>query len=165
MGAAKVKAAGMLLLSAALGGACNRSPRQASPVPAPDIPGAGALKAADASCRLPLRHFAPSLRQLVGSILSPPTNLVLIDAEGRILWNSQPVNPDRLREYLGVAAAGEPTYLRVYPDPAAPCAAVRETLVAAIRIGRCTPRRCAFEWPPGNPPPPPNSPLNMPQPN
>ncbi|HEX8532698.1 MAG TPA: hypothetical protein VF662_00860 [Allosphingosinicella sp.] len=157
---AKARAAGILLLCGALTGSCDSSPRKAAPAAVPEIAAAAAARAGDPSCRLPLGHFAPSLRQLTGSILSPPTNLVVIDAEGRIRWNSSPVGAERLRDYLGIAAAGERAFLRVYPDPAAPCASVRETLDAAIRIGRCSPERCAFEWPPGNPPPPPDPPVS-----
>jgi len=147
----------ILLLGAALLGACDRSPSNPSPAPAPAVNSAAALKAGDAACRLPLGRFAPSLRRLVGSILSPPTNLVIIDPGGRIRGNSHLVDPQRRREYLAIAAPAETlTYLRIYPDREAPCDVVRDTLVAAVRVGRCTPRRCAFEWPPGDPPPPPD---------
>jgi hypothetical protein len=152
MSAARDKAAATLLLCAALASACDRSPPDP---PALRTPG-NAVKAAEHSCRLPLDHFASSLRLLTGSILSPPYSRVMIDREGRILWNSKLVGRQRLGEYMAVeAAADETIFLLIYPEKEAPCAIVRETLAAALEAGRCTPARCAFEWPPGNPPPPP----------
>ena len=159
MGAATVKAAGILLFCGALAAACHRSPPDPSPVPAPAASSAAAPRAADAACRLPLDRFAPSLRNLTGSILSPPYSRVMIDREGRTLWNSQPVGRQRLGEYMAAeAAAGETIFLLIYPEKEAPCAAVQETLAAALDAGRCSPQRCAFEWPPGVPPPPPPPP-------
>lgn len=166
MPAARVIAATTLFFCAALLSSCDRSPPEPPPEAAAVVPIDGAaiagapiavaLKAGDPSCPLPLRHFAPSLRQLVGSILTPPANLVVVDREGRILWNSKPIDPKLLSEFLATTTTMDPVpYLRVYPDKDAPCATVRETLVTAIRIGRCTAARCAFEWPPGVPPPPP----------
>ena len=156
MSAARVKAAGVPFICAALIGACDRSSPESSPDPDPPSPAGGAVKAADAACRLPLGHFTPSLRNLVGSALDYPYNRVVIDQDGRILWNSVPAEPQLLREYIGTAAAADPPiFLLVNPNKEAHCAVVQETLAAAVRIGRCSPQRCAFEWPPGNPPPPP----------
>jgi hypothetical protein len=159
MNAANGKAA-ILLCCAASIGACDRWPSDPPRAPAPAISPAALLKAADAACRLPLDHFASSLRRLTGSILSPPYSRVMIDREGRILWNSQPVGRQRLGEYMAIeAAADERIFLLIYPEKEAPCAIVQETLAAAIEAGRCTPQRCAFEWPLGFPPPPPPPPL------
>ena len=159
MNPANVKAAAILLLCAALTGACDQWSPEPSPVPAPGVSSTAAIKAADASCRLPLDRFASSLRLLTGSILSPPYSRVMIDREGRILWNSQPVGRQRLGEYMAIeAAADEKIFLLIYPEKDAPCAIVQETLAAALDAGRCTPQRCAFEWPPGFPPPPPPPP-------
>jgi hypothetical protein len=114
------------------------------------------VKAGDASCRLPLGQFNPSLRNLTGSLLGYPYSRVMIDGEGRIRWNSTVVGPQLLSKYIAIeAAATPPILLLIYPDKEAPCAVVQETLAAAVGVGRCSPKRCAFEWPPGNPPPPP----------
>ena len=113
------------------------------------------MQAADAACALPLGQFAPSLRPLVGSRLGTPHNRVVIGREGRILWNGEAVEPERLRQYIAAAAAAaEPTaLLAINPAREAPCQAVQETLVAAIRAGQCSPQTCAFEWPGANAPP------------
>jgi hypothetical protein len=151
MSAAKVKAAVVLLIVAVALGACDRSLPDRSPVSDPD---SFRLRAADAACALPLERFAPSLRPLVGSRLDHPHDRVLVDREGRILWNGEAVEPQRLSQYIDKAAAAEPPiFLVVTPDREAPCAIVRETLVAAIGAGRCSPERCAFEWPSANAPP------------
>jgi hypothetical protein len=143
----------MLLLGPALAASCDRSPA------GPPATAAGpALKAADGSCRLPLDHFASSLYLLVGSRLGVPSDRVWIDREGRTRWNGEPVGSRRLGDYVAAQATAEaPVFLSVRADPDAPCAVVQATLAIALRAGRCTPRRCAFEWEPGFPPPPPNS--------
>lgn len=146
----QAKAAPILLLAALLVGACDRSSLEPSPAPAP----AAAIKASDAACALPLRQFAPRHSDLVGSILDHPTNLVAIDGAGRIRWNSAPVEPRRLAEYVESQARAEPPiFLKIVPDRDAPCALVQETLNLAIGAGRCGPERCSFEWPGAMAPP------------
>ena len=79
---------------------------------------------------------------------------MLIDRQGRILWNSQPVEPQLLKEYIGNAAAADPLiFLAITPAREAPCTVVREALSTAIKVGRCSPQRCAFEWPGADAPP------------
>jgi hypothetical protein len=155
MNPAKVKAAALLLSCAALAASCDRSPSQPSPAPARVTSRDRAVKAGDAACALPLGHFASHKVQLTGSILDYPGNLVLIDRAGQLRWNSVPVGLERLSEYIGTQARiVPPPILVVEPERDAPCAAVREVLATAIRIGRCTPTRCAFQWPGDMAPPP-----------
>lgn len=146
-----------LLTCAALGAACDRS----QPAPPPDPRAAAAavsLAAADPACRLPLRHFGASRMELVGSVLEPHLNLVLIDRTGRIFWNSVPVEPQVLEEYIAAQAKLEPPPdLLVEPTRDAPCAVVQQTLSTAVRAGRCRRDTCAFQWPGTNAPPPPAS--------
>jgi hypothetical protein len=156
MSAAKFQAAAILLSCAALVGACDRSEPEPSPASDRGAPNLGALKAADAACALPVGQFASHKVHLTGSILDYPTNLVLIDRAGELRWNSVPVGQERLGEYIGSQARIEPPpVLVIEPERVAPCAVVREVLAAAIRIGRCSPHRCAFQWPGAMAPPPP----------
>lgn len=112
------------------------------------------MKAADPACALPLGPFAHSLRPLLGSQLGVPYNRVHIDRAGRTLWNGVVVEPRLLSQYIATAAAsGPPPILAISPVRDAPCAVVRETLSVAVARGRCSPERCAFEWPgEGSPP-------------
>ena len=142
----------IILFSAAVTGACD----QPSSAPSPDHPRGNALKAADASCALPLENFAPHRRRIVGSILDYPTNLVAIDQAGQLRWNSELVSPQQLSVLIEHQARMEPPILLVIqPDRSAPCAVVRDTLSAAMRKGQCTQERCAFEWPNAMSPPAP----------
>jgi hypothetical protein len=135
------KAAGILLLCAALIGSCDR------PSPSAPTASAGQLKAADAACEPPLWNFATSRRHLTGSFLDYPTNLVLIERTGLHRWNGEAVGRLLLGEYISQQAAIEPpVILVIQPARDAPCAAVLETISAALRLGRCSPQRCAFEW-------------------
>ena len=152
--------AAILLLCAALAAACDRSP---PPPPPPDTgPRAAApapLAASDPACRLPLSRFAPSKLEIVGSVLGYPTNLVIVERSGRLLWNSVAIEPRLLEQYLESQSRIRPmAVLVVTPVRDAPCAAVREVLAAALRFGRCRRDRCAFEWPGTMAPPPPTEP-------
>jgi heat shock protein HslJ len=148
MNAARVNASFILLLCAALAAACERPSPQPSPAAVPAAPAGPPLKASDAACALPLGRFASNRRQLTGSVLDHPTNVVLIDREGRLRWNGNLVDLQRLGEFSGVQSTMEPPpILVIQPDRGAPCAMVRETISTALRLGRCTPQRCAFEWP------------------
>jgi hypothetical protein len=136
----------------------------------PDAPRSGdggptpSLAASAPACALPLRQFAPHRRSITGSALDYPTNLVLVDRSGRLRWNGVPVGQQRLRDYIAhQARIDPPPVLVVQPDRGAPCLAVRQVLAAALSLGRCTPRRCAFEWPDTMAPPPPPD-LPPPQP-
>lgn len=146
----------ILLFSAALVASCDRAP----PAPAP-LAGAGQaasapLKASDRACSLPLRHFAPSKMQLVGTMLDYPTNRLIIDRAGAMLWNATPVEPRVLEDYLKhQEPVRPPIILVVSPETDSPCEAVRDALAAALRVGRCTPQRCVFEWPGTDAPPAP----------
>lgn len=152
MSEARAEAAFVLLFCMALTGACDRSPER--PVPAPAIPSAGPIKAADPACALPLGRFASHRTQLTGSFLDYPTNLVLIDRVGGLRWNGVPVGPQRLGEYVEHQARIEPPpILVIQPVRDAPCAVVRKTLSTALGLGRCTPQSCAFEWPGAMAPP------------
>jgi hypothetical protein len=114
------------------------------------------VKAGDSACALPLDQFAPHKAHLTGSMLDHPTNLLLIDRAGRLRWNGVSVGAQRLGEYIAAQARIEPPpILVVEPERGAPCVVVREVLATAIRIGRCTPTRCAFQWPGDMAPPPP----------
>jgi hypothetical protein len=126
-----------------------------SPPPGFAASGAGAVRADDAACALPLAQFAAHRRELTGSLLDYPTNLVLIDRAGRLWWNGVAVEMQRLREYARQQARiAPPPALVIEPDRDAPCAVVREALAAALGAGRCSPQRCAFEWPGTMAPPP-----------
>ena len=150
---AKPKAA-ILLLAAALLGSCDRASPGSSPAPAPAASAGRAVSASDPACALPLGTLAPSRMQLTGTMLDHPTNLVLVDRTGQLRWNGQMVEPQRLRDYAEHQAKTEPPpVLVIEPDREAPCAVVRETLATAIEAGRCTPQRCAFQWPGTNAPP------------
>ena len=154
MRVAKAKAAQVLLVCAALIGACDRPSPGPSPAPNPAASPAPAIKAADDACALPLRHFAPRHFDLVGSALDHPTNLVAVDSAGQIRWNGEPVGPRPLSEYVeSQAKAQPPIFLKIVPARDAPCAVVRETLDLAIQAGRCGPERCSFEWPGAMAPP------------
>jgi hypothetical protein len=154
MNRARVQAAALLLSCAALAASCDRSPWQPSPAPA--APHDRPTKAGDSACALPLDQFAPHKLHLTGSRLDHPTNLVLIDRAGRLRWNGVPVGAQRLGEYIATQARIEPPpILAIEPERDAPCAAVRGVLATAIRAGRCTPTRCAFQWPGDMTPPPP----------
>ena len=88
-------------------------------------------------------------------MLDYPTNLVLIDRAGRLRWNGVAVEMQRLREYARQQARiAPPPVLVIEPERDAPCAVVQETLAAALGPGRCSPQRCAFEWPGAMAPPP-----------
>jgi hypothetical protein len=148
---------GLLLSCAALAAACDRSgpaqPSDPAPAAAP-----ATLAASDAACRLPLRHFGRSRMELVGTVLDPPLNLVIVDRVGQRLWNSVPVEARVLEEYATLQAQiAPPPFLVVEPTRDAPCAVVQETLAVAVRAGRCRPERCAFQWPGTDAPPPPAS--------
>jgi hypothetical protein len=92
--------------------------------------------------------------QISGSILGYPTNLVIVERSGRLRWNSVPVDPRRLAEYVHIQAGMEPPpILAIAPDRDAPCAVVQKTLSVALQIGRCSPKRCALEWPGAMAPP------------
>ena len=138
-------------------GACDRSsPEPPLPEGGPPAARATPLKAADPSCSLPLRNFGRSRMAIVGSILDYPTNRVIPDRAGRILWNAQPIGPRLLEDYITAQASHSPAPLLVIsPERDAPCALVREVLAAAHRAGRCRPDTCVFEWPGTDAPPAP----------
>lgn len=146
-------AAGSLLCASLA--SCDRPPH-APPPPGQDEAAPAGLAASDPACALPLRHFAPSKLDLVESMLDYPTNRLIIDRSGRLLWNAVPVGRRRLEQYLqSQERIRPPVVLVVTPARDSPCAAVREALSAALRFGRCRPDRCAFEWPGTRAPPPP----------
>jgi hypothetical protein len=156
MNPARVQAAALLLSCAALAASCDRSPSQPAPAPAPAASHDRAATAGDSACALPLDQFAPHKLHLTGSRLDYPTNLLLIDRAGRLRWNGVSVGAQRLGEYIAAQAQIEPPpILVIEPERDAPCVVVREVLATAIRTGRCTPTRCAFQWPGDMAPPPP----------
>jgi hypothetical protein len=86
--------------------------------------------------------------------LDYPSNLVIVERSGRLLWNSVPVDSRRLAEFTEIQAGMEPPpILAIAPDRGAPCAVVQRTLSVALQIGRCSPKRCALEWPGAMAPP------------
>lgn len=143
-----------LLVCFALVGACDQSAPAPPPIPAPADASLASLEAADAACRLPLRHFGRSYMELRGSMLGYPTNRLLIDRAGGLSWNGERVEPRRLEDYLDTQARiAPPPLLFVTPDRDAPCDVVQAALAAALQAGRCRPDRCVFEWPGTNAPP------------
>jgi hypothetical protein len=155
MSIARARAAAILLFCAALAGSCDRPAVDPSPAPGSAASGAGAVRADDAACALPLGRFAAHRRELTGSLLDYPTNLVLIDRAGRLRWNGVAVEMRRLREYVRQQARiAPPPVLVIEPERDAPCAVVQETLATALGAGRCSPQRCAFEGPGAMAPPP-----------
>ena len=143
---AKAKAASLLLLGAALVGACDRSPPAASgPSAAP------ALKAADPACRLPLHHFTRgSWRELnqAQPVISYAMfkNRLDIDNAGNLLWEDAPITSPMLTQFLAIIKTmTPPPMLLVRSDEGAPCRAVQDALSILVLVGECNSRSCAFE--------------------
>ena len=154
MNTVRAHAFGILLACAALVAACERSPRTPPPAPRAEGAGSASLEAADPVCLLPLERFASSRMELVGSYLGYPVTRLVVQRSGELLWNNERVGPRLLDEYLRTeATVSPPVFLVVTPARDAPCAVVRDALSAALREGRCSRDRCAFEWPGTNAPP------------
>jgi hypothetical protein len=123
--------------------------------PVPDIPAArGPLKASDAACALPLEPFRPAPEADFRLYLGLSHQSRNRRALGRASLERRAGGSRRLAEFTEIQAGMEPPpILAIAPDRDSPCAVVQRTLSVALQIGRCSPQRCALEWPGAMAPP------------